>query len=111
MRISVITGPVLSDQDPTKDGVRIPIEFWKVIVFVHDLTAKLTATGYLMSQESFLSNEEFVFGAHGTSQRSLKSLEIMTGLKFEGLVELDPLSSGEESTQDTLTSFEQIRFV
>ena len=62
MKISVITGPFLQDDDPVKFGVQVPVDFWKVIVFVHDGTGQLTATGYTLSQRDFLSNEEFVFG-------------------------------------------------
>jgi hypothetical protein len=35
--------------------------FWKIIAFIHDETKKLCATGYTMSQESYLKEEEFVF--------------------------------------------------
>jgi DNA/RNA endonuclease G (NUC1) len=39
MKISVFTGPFLDDDDPTMFGVQVPVEFWKVIAFVHDETA------------------------------------------------------------------------
>ena len=68
MKISVFTGPFLEDDDPTMFGVQIPVEFWKVIAFVHDQTGELCATGYTMSQRDFLSEDEFVFGAHETAQ-------------------------------------------
>ena len=71
MKISVFTGPFLDDDDPTMFGVQIPVEFWKVIAFVHDETGELCATGYTMSQRDFLSEDEFVFGAHETAQRSI----------------------------------------
>jgi endonuclease G len=38
MRISVFTGPFLTSEDPTTFGIPIPIEFWKVIAFIHDET-------------------------------------------------------------------------
>jgi DNA/RNA endonuclease G (NUC1) len=36
MRISVFTGPILKSTDPVKFGVKVPVEFWKVIAFIHD---------------------------------------------------------------------------
>jgi endonuclease G len=36
MRISVITGPIFAADDPVRDGVKIPLEFYKVIAFIHD---------------------------------------------------------------------------
>jgi endonuclease G len=50
MRISVFTGPFLTSEDPTRFGVQIPTEFWKVIAFIHDETRQLCATGYTMTE-------------------------------------------------------------
>ena len=75
MKISVFTGPLLSDDDPIKFSVKIPMEFWKVIVFIHDATGQLSATAYTMSQRDFLTEEEFVFGQHKTTQTSIAAIE------------------------------------
>ena len=91
MRISVLTGPVLRDDDPIRFQTQIPVEFWKVIAFIHDDTGKLTATGYLMSQASFLEPEEFVFGGFDTYQLPIASIEKKTGLSFGTLGRADPL--------------------
>jgi endonuclease G, mitochondrial len=110
MRISVITGPIFADDDPTMFGARIPVEFWKLIAFIHDETGQLTATGYIMSQETDLPHEEFVFaGFDGTHQAQLSAIERRTGLSFGKLTARDPLH-GEESILQPLTEFEQIRF-
>jgi endonuclease G len=66
MRIAVFTGPLLLADDPVRAGVRIPRSFWKVIAFVHDETRELCATGYTMSQDDFLRDDEFVFAQHQT---------------------------------------------
>ena len=50
-KISVFTGPFFTPDDITRDGVRIPAEYWKIIAFVHDDTGKLCATGYTQSQK------------------------------------------------------------
>ncbi len=79
MRISVFTGPIFGDSDPVRDGVKIPLEFFKVIAFIHDDTGKLCATGYTVSQGDSLSGEEFVFGEFKTYQVSIRSIEARTG--------------------------------
>ena len=111
MRISVFTGPFLRADDPIVEGVRIPRSFWKVIAFIHDETRKLCATGYIMSQEDFLRDEEFVFGKHKTSQTRIADIERDAGLSFGQLSKLDPLKRGERGLAAPLTDPSQIRFV
>lgn len=111
MRISVFTGPFLLADDPIREGVRIPRSFWKVIAFIHDTTRKLCATGYTMSQEDFLRDEEFVFGKHKTSQTRIADIERNAGLSFGQLARLDPLKRGERGVAAPLTDPSQIRFV
>jgi endonuclease G len=110
MRISVFTGPFLTGEDPTRFGVQIPTEFWKVIAFIHDETGKLCGTGYTMSQQDFLREEEFVFGKHKTAQRSIASIEQRTGLSFGPLAALDPIEDTEGLVSE-LTDVRQIRFI
>jgi endonuclease G, mitochondrial len=110
VKICVFTGPILEDDDPMKFGVKIPIEFWKVIAFVHDDTDELCATGYTMSQRDFLKEEEFVFGEHETAQRTISSIEARTGLSFGRLAELDPFEEPEGITAPPLSDVTQIRF-
>lgn len=110
MRISVYTGPFLAEEDPVRFGVRIPTEFWKVIAFINDGTGQLCATGYTMSQQDFLRDEEFVFGKHKTAQRSIASIEQRAGLSFGPLTALDPFEDIEGLFTE-LTDLRQIRFV
>jgi endonuclease G len=100
MRISVLTGPVLRDDDPIRFQTQIPVEFWKVIAFIHDDTGKLTATGYLMSQASFLEPEEFVFGQFDTYQLPIASIEKKTGLSFEPSVAQTRSRAGRGSSSE-----------
>ncbi len=111
MRISVFTGPFLRAGDPIRDGVRIPLKFWKVIAFVHDETGELCATGYTMSQDKFIREEEFVFGAHETAQVSIRSIEQAAGVSFGPLADLDPLDQSDEAIAPQLTDVAQIKFV
>lgn len=109
MRISVITGPFFRDDDPMKFGVKIPVEFFKVIAFIHDDTGKLCATGYTVSQADYLSDEEFVFGEFKTYQVSIKSIQTKTGIDFGKLADVDPIG-GEEAIPTALTGVEEVRF-
>lgn len=110
MRISVFTGPFLADDDPVQFGVKVPVEFWKVIAFIHDETGNLCATGYTMSQRDFLGDEEFVFGQHKTTQTSIAAIEQRAGLSFDRLSQHDPLDEIEAVAAE-LTNLHQIRFV
>lgn len=110
VRISVITGPVLRSNDPIRYGVGIPLDFWKVIAFVHDRTGRLSATGYSISQADQIREVEFVYGAYDTFQRSISWIEETAGISFGGLAELDPLARGEEIPSSPLADFDQIRF-
>lgn len=110
MRISVMTGPFFRKNDPVKFGVRIPVEFWKIILFIHDDTGELTCTGYTMSQEEFLSPLEFVFGEFKEAQVPVSLIEKRAKLNFHGLARHDPLA-GEESAYVPLTHVSDVRFV
>ena len=112
MKIAVITGPVLRNDDLFRYGVQIPVTFWKVIAFIHDQTGEPCATGYTLSQEEFLRGEEIVFGQHKTAQVPLSAIEAMAGLSFpSGLRRLDPLERVPEArTLSLLGSLSQIRF-
>jgi endonuclease G len=111
MRISVFTGPFLSSNDPTRYGIKIPITFWKVIAFIHDKTGKLCATGYTMSQKSFIGTEEFVFGRHENNQRPISEIERRAGISFGPLSAVDPRRTQTEAPPMPLTRPDQIQFL
>ena len=111
MRISVFTGPFFAADDPVREGVRIPRSFWKVIAFIHDETRQLCATGYTMSQEDFLRDEEFVFGRHKTAQTRVADIERRAGVSFGRLAARDPYDGADEGVAGVLTDLSQIRFV
>ncbi|MBK7477371.1 MAG: DNA/RNA non-specific endonuclease [Haliscomenobacter sp.] len=110
-RICVFTGPFLYDSDPEKFGVKIPVEFWKVIAFIHDETGQLTATGYTISQENYLRNDEFVFGEFMTYQVPINLIEKKAGISFGALSKADPLKDDIfETISAPVQSVRQIRF-
>jgi endonuclease G len=105
-RVSVFTGPVLHEGDlrlkgrPEVADVRIPEEFWKVVVMVNDDTGDLTATAYVLSQGRMirrLVEAAFVYGQYMTYQVQVARVAAETGLDFGRLPEADPL--GAELTE------------
>ncbi len=117
MKISVFTGPYFRRNDPTMYGVRIPVAFWKVISFIHDETGELCATGYEMTQEQSLPEEEYVFGQFTSphlkvaTQVSIRSIEARSGISFGDLALIDPLAQELEGVGGgPLLSTDQIRF-
>jgi endonuclease G len=93
MRICVMTGPVFGQSDPVVHGVRIPVQFWKVVAFTREDTAEMVATGYVASQAAALAglHPAFVFGEFAHQQRPLAAIEALTCLDFGSLRERDVL--------------------
>jgi endonuclease G len=110
MRICVITGPVLHTDDPTRYGVQVPVQFWKVIAFIHDETQKLCVTAYSISQAKFLMDKEFVFGAYDTHQRSISWVEQVAGISLNGLSANDHFLEHETAFSAPLLNPESIRW-
>jgi endonuclease G len=103
-RACVFTGPVLDPNDRpfqfrlddgTWDSILLPRAYWKVAVMVSSDDARLSATAYLISQDDLISRTEFVFGQYETYQRSIRSIETITGLDFGSLRDYDPLNNIE----------------
>ena len=109
-KISVMTGPVLRDDDPIFEEVAVPIEFWKVIVFVHDETGALSVSGYILSQRGFLPQRETVFGAYETYQVPISTIEQRAGLRFGPLAALDVFGAAPEGEVRPLLSPDEIRW-
>jgi endonuclease G len=93
LRVSVLTGPVLADDDDVYRGVQLPRQYWKVVAMVkHD--GALSATGYLLSQAALLDDlpgkEEFSYGAYRTFQVPVRRIAELTGLVLDPHVAADP---------------------
>lgn len=104
LRVCVITGPVFHDSDHNHRQIRVPKEFWKVVVILRSDTMKLSATGYLLSQADMIGGLEFHYEGFKTYQLSLAEIARKTGLDFGTLPDSDPLNparqrGGLESTQ------------
>jgi endonuclease G, mitochondrial len=102
LRVLVLTGPILSDQDTPYRGVNLPKQIWKVVVMVKE-DGELSATAYLLSQDSLLQGlEEFSFGAYKTYQVTVRKVEELTGLKFGDLKGFDPIENSESFDWDSM---------
>ena len=95
LKVTVFTGPVLRPTDREYRGVKLPEEFWKVVVIRNAFTGKLSATAYLLSQAADLQDLEFVYGEFETYQLPLDALAARTGLDFGDLRRYDPLARQE----------------
>jgi endonuclease G len=105
----VITGPVFGAADPVYRDIPYPLEFWKVVVAVAE-SGQLFATGYLLSQKAVIDQFGLEaapaepFGAYATYQRTIATIEDLTGLQFtfgsnQSLRDVDPLATPRGRTQ------------
>lgn len=125
-KVSVFTGPVFSDSDKAYRGIKLPRQYWKVVVMVRE-SGQLSATAYLLSQASLLNTvgeeafilEDFSYGAYKTFQVPVKRVEKLTGLDFGQLRNFDPKKNLESSFEGfesleaddvTLDDYKDIQF-
>ncbi|MCP2156398.1 UNVERIFIED_ORG: endonuclease G [Rhizobium sp. SLBN-170] len=117
-RACVFTAPVYRENDPQLDaGVKVPLEFWKVVVTLDETGQSLHATAYLLSQGQLIRDllerrhraeavEGFVLGPYRTFQISISDLADATGFDFNGIENYDPLHKAP--TQDGFESGQPI---
>ncbi len=110
-RVSVFTGPVFRDDDREYRDVKLPRQFWKVLVMVKK--GKLSATAYLLTQEKLIQDlpeEAFADDTRvKTYQVSIQAIEDLTGLSF-GLSAFDSMERHESTSRIIpITSYEAIQ--
>jgi endonuclease G len=91
LKVCVATGPVFGRRDQPYRDIKIPLEFWKLVVMRRKDTNRLSATGYILTQEDMVTGLEFLFGPFKTYQVSLATLATRTKLDFGRLMSFDPL--------------------
>ena len=99
-RMTVITGPLFSSNDPVYKNdrmnysVRCPLQFWKVCVLIRQDDTP-AATGFVLGQEDIQSLPGFeeAFDVAAT-QIKIADLEKRTGLDFGRLREFDHFAEG-----------------
>lgn len=107
MRVTVITGPLLRKDDPIYYEVKVPVQFWKVLAFVHADTKEVATIGYCRSQANYLPSARgarFVFGNFDDTQVSIAWIERETGLDFSAYRDLDVLAGAGADVEIALTS-------
>ncbi|MEO7327127.1 MAG: DNA/RNA non-specific endonuclease, partial [Minicystis sp.] len=105
LRMSLLAGPVLGAQDPVLWGVRVPLQFWKVVLCVDDSSRKLKAFAFLLSQSKLVSavHEEGVFdpGDLKAFQVTVARIEQLGAVRFAEVVKNADVrrksTGGEES--------------
>lgn len=92
-RICVFTGPVFGKGDPLIHGVNIPLQFWKIVAFLHPMSSELAATGYISSQAKEVGGlrVSMVFGDVENTQRPIATIEKLAGMRFTRLKAADVL--------------------
>lgn len=99
MKISVMTGPVLTDDDVEMFGILIPRRFWKIIAFIHDNTKRLSVTAYLASQAeqvAGLRETQFVFGRYRDWQVPVRRIAQLSGLDLQQCAAFDVLAKADD---------------
>lgn len=87
LRVSVLGGPVFSDDDPIYRKVKVPRSFWKVLLFVDEADRKLKAKAYVLTQRNLLNDIEiFELDPFRMYQISVRKLEQMIGLDLGATV-------------------------
>jgi endonuclease G len=95
-RLCIFNGPVFRSTDRKHRGLRVPKEFWKVVVFESD-AGQPRALAFVLSQASLIKDlppEEFEVGPYEPFQVSVRRIEDLTRLDFGDLSRHDPLEGG-----------------
>lgn len=112
-KISVFNGPIFKDDDPVFRGIQIPLDFFKIVLWLTD-TGDLKATAFKLSQQELLGDidfEQLDLDQNITFkefQCSIKSLQKETKIDFSDFFKFDtfegpegndlPLNSAELAT-------------
>ncbi len=95
-RLSVFNGPVFRSTDRSHRGLRIPKEFWKIVVY-RNSARHLKALAFILSQEGLIADlplEDFAVGPYRPFQVRVQRIEARTKLDFAYLRDADPLEQG-----------------
>jgi endonuclease G, mitochondrial len=129
-KLCVYNGPILASSDPELDGLKVPLQFYKVIAYKKD-NGKLSALAFVLSQEELISKilrnrragrpreafeEDFDPGAFKLKQKTIKDVERATRLVFGNLSQFDAMEldegfnelAAEGISESTIESLEDI---
>lgn len=99
-RLCVFNGPIFRRDDVPYRGIRLPEEFWKVVVFADD-DGNPEAVAFVLTQADLIDGleEKFEVGEYRAVQVRISELAERTGLDFGPFAEWDALvkEGAEES--------------
>lgn len=89
---TVINGPVFGTKDPSAQGIKIPVQFFKIAVFAK--ADQLAAAGFLLTQADLLErdlpeDEKLSVADAKVFQVPIKKIAALTGLGFGPLTRRD----------------------
>ncbi len=117
LKITVFTGPVFDDKDGVYNNIKIPDQFWKVIVMIKD-DGTPSATGYIVQQKDLIEDivtRGFMYGQFQTYQVPISEIEDVTDISF-GLNDFDPMQKKQtrpltyDMKPELVDSFDKIVF-
>ena len=92
LRVTVIGGPVLKDDDMPYRAIKVPDEHWKVLAYVEN--GALKAKAYILSQADYLDDiEALELDEFRLWQVTVGSLGAMIDLDFRELTQADTLAA------------------
>lgn len=102
-KISVFNGPVFLEDDPVFRGIQVPLNFYKIVLWLTD-NDKLKATAFKLSQTELVGNIDFEELDINENTRfkqfqcSIKSLQDATKMDFSAITPFDTFegAAGEE---------------
>ena len=99
-KISVFNGPIFKDTDPVFRGIQVPLDFYKIVLWLTD-NGNLKATAFKLSQVALVDDIDFeqLDLDQNTEfkefQCSIKSLQSETGINFSKLLPFDTFEGNE----------------
>ena len=99
-KISVFNGPIFKDTDPVFRGIQVPLDFYKIVLWLTD-NGNLKATAFKLSQVALVDDIDFeqLDLDQNTEfkefQCSIKSLQSETGINFSKLLPFDTFDGNE----------------
>jgi len=115
-KISVFNGPVFAETDSVYKSVQIPMDFWKIILWLGD-DGKPKATGFLLSQTTLVGDIDFeALDIHQNLefkpfQVSIKSLEKLTQLDFSAIKKFDTFKASDSSKPIKLETVAEVEML
>jgi endonuclease G len=113
-KLSVFNGPIFKDSDPVLQGIPIPMDYWKIVLWLNE-QKQLKATGFLLSQENLVEDIDFdeaidlddrvEFAPYMVPVATLAKL---TGINFDQIEKFDTYRSGTGEERIDLKDLDQI---